>query len=298
MDLKRWSSVVVEAFQSSGKSDTVGHPAVNSRHEPRGPFPWLLPRVRDRCRLTETDTDHGATVATISDREAYVALARRECPVRPTPPFRPPPSPGRQYPSCDTLATTLGSVSPGLHRGVNALAWPRLRIDLHSLHCWLPSLPSHPSEVPSVPGRLVTLVDFPRNQLSGTLEKKKEKKREKREKKNSHYDRGLSSSHPKKTVLFHFSFGSVFFVFTMDKHRERYGLLMCRSMNSKSCLLSFFIFYDLGNGWYFPTLFKFIRRSFTSVDNREKLFRVNSSKGINCEVEIEIREFFRSTVDL
>lgn len=72
--------------------------------------------------------------------QACVALVGgRECPVR-----DPPSSPWaeRQYPSCDTLATTLGSVSPGLHRGVNALAWPRLRIDLHSLHCWQPPPPS------------------------------------------------------------------------------------------------------------------------------------------------------------
>lgn len=85
--------------------------------------------------------------------QAYVALVGgRECPVR-----DPPSSPWaeRQYPSCDTLATTLGSVSPGLHRGVNALAWPRLRIDLHSLHCW------QPPPRPTLPRRLVTLVDIP-----------------------------------------------------------------------------------------------------------------------------------------
>lgn len=104
---------------------------------------------------------HAAVV--VSDKERSVRctpVGGRECPVRDPHPF-PPPRPSVSTPPVIPLATTLGSVSPGLHRGVNALAWPRLRIDLHSLHCWQPplrgTLSLSPLSLPP-PRRLVTLV--------------------------------------------------------------------------------------------------------------------------------------------
>lgn len=71
-------------------------------------------------------------------------MSRAGCTLLPRSP-RPPAS---TPPLCrDSLATILDSVSPGLHRGVNALAWPRLGIDLHSLHGVL----ANPLDVPSTP---------------------------------------------------------------------------------------------------------------------------------------------------